>query len=294
MSKLSVVQLTESSFRQVSSLKRIAPNLVDQNSNEPRGLGDSDNETVASHEENQHQKRKRQRLTHLTEAEKLERRKLKNRVAAQGARDRKKRDVDDLVLTVEKLKKENAKLLKENSLLKTNTQLLIDENRKLLKFKTDTEAQTVLLPLPIVAQSPLTDPIVKDELIVCNTNSMKQSHGADESAVFTKYASQQKRQLQGVFQRMIYMLLLQTLGLLKQEMSHAKPVAHKMTKLRSNLEKLYKMANARKMLQKPSDSIRIMNTYRIAKSSRSKISPLNLAMIISVIVKAFEMKKKYH
>lgn len=77
-------------------------------------------------------KRKRQRLTHLSQDEKLQRRKLKNRVAAQSARDRKKARMEDLEDRVKQLADQNAALMKENDVLKENMRKLLDENRKLL------------------------------------------------------------------------------------------------------------------------------------------------------------------
>lgn len=85
------------------------------------------------------QKKKRQRLTNLSVEEKLQRRKLKNRVAAQSARDRKKAKMEDLEKTVTQLQEQNEKLRKENNLLKENAKKLIDENRKLLKYKQDNQ-----------------------------------------------------------------------------------------------------------------------------------------------------------
>ncbi|KAK6306020.1 hypothetical protein J4Q44_G00229450 [Coregonus suidteri] len=75
--------------------------------------------------------RKRQRLTHLSPEEKQLRRKLKNRVAAQTARDRKKAKMGDLEEQVLALELENNKLHVENRLLRQKTCGLVNENEAL-------------------------------------------------------------------------------------------------------------------------------------------------------------------
>ncbi|XP_061866171.1 X-box-binding protein 1 [Colius striatus] len=75
--------------------------------------------------------RKRQRLTHLSPEEKALRRKLKNRVAAQSARDRKKARMTELEQQVVELEEENQKLLLENRLLREKTCELAHENQEL-------------------------------------------------------------------------------------------------------------------------------------------------------------------
>ncbi|XP_061586539.1 LOW QUALITY PROTEIN: X-box-binding protein 1 [Cololabis saira] len=75
--------------------------------------------------------RKRQRLTHLSPEEKALRRKLKNRVAAQTARDRKKAKMGELEQQVIELELENQKLHIENRLLLAKTNGLLTENEEL-------------------------------------------------------------------------------------------------------------------------------------------------------------------
>ncbi|NWH61933.1 XBP1 protein, partial [Geococcyx californianus] len=75
--------------------------------------------------------RKRQRLTHLSPEEKALRRKLKNRVAAQSARDRKKARMAELEQQVLELEEENQKLLLENGLLQEKMCNLTVENQEL-------------------------------------------------------------------------------------------------------------------------------------------------------------------
>lgn len=72
--------------------------------------------------------RKRRRLTHLTPEEKMLRRKLKNRVAAQTARDRKKVQMTDLEYRVAQLEAENKRLAMENNALKAQSGSLTLEN----------------------------------------------------------------------------------------------------------------------------------------------------------------------
>nr|XP_056715109.1 X-box-binding protein 1 [Euleptes europaea] len=75
--------------------------------------------------------RKRQRLAHLSAEEKALRRKLKNRVAAQSARDRKKARMGDLERQAVELEAQNQKLLAENRALRERTLSLALENRTL-------------------------------------------------------------------------------------------------------------------------------------------------------------------
>lgn len=77
------------------------------------------------------QPRKRRRLTHLTPEEKLLRRKLKNRVAAQTARDRKKARIDEIELMLAQLEEQNKQLLDENRALRQQTGVLTQENKEL-------------------------------------------------------------------------------------------------------------------------------------------------------------------
>ncbi|OWK14838.1 XBP1 [Cervus elaphus hippelaphus] len=94
------------------------------------------------------QARKRQRLTHLSPEEKALRRKLKNRVAAQTARDRKKARMSELEQQVVDLEEENHKLLLENQLLREKTHGLVVENQELRQrlgmdaLVTEEEAET--------------------------------------------------------------------------------------------------------------------------------------------------------
>jgi len=78
-------------------------------------------------------KRKRQRLDHLSQEEKMMRRKLKNRMAAQTARDRKKVKMQDLEEEVTLLAKERNMLLNQNSALRLKNASLEQENKELMK-----------------------------------------------------------------------------------------------------------------------------------------------------------------
>uniref|UniRef100_UPI00398F8302 LOW QUALITY PROTEIN: X-box-binding protein 1 n=1 Tax=Pristiophorus japonicus TaxID=55135 RepID=UPI00398F8302 len=96
-----------------------------------------------------HAHRKRQRLTHLSPEEKALRRKLKNRVAAQTARDRKKARMSELEEQVLEMESENEKLHIENRLLHEKTHILLSENQELRQRlgmeALDTEKEKVLL-----------------------------------------------------------------------------------------------------------------------------------------------------
>ena len=94
------------------------------------------------------QARKWQRLMHLNPEEKVLQRKLKNRVAAQTARDWKKAQMSELEQQVVDLEEENQKLLLENQLLQEKTHGFVVENQELRQrlgmdaLVTEEEAET--------------------------------------------------------------------------------------------------------------------------------------------------------
>merc|ERR1712109_57059 len=90
--------------------------------------------------------RKRANLDHLTPEERLMRRKLKNRVAAQTARDKKKAQTDEMELLIQQLKTDRQKMLEENSRLQAvNTQLQID-NAALQQENSDLKSRLGMEP----------------------------------------------------------------------------------------------------------------------------------------------------
>lgn len=81
---------------------------------------------------------RKRKLDHLSQEQKVERKKLKNRVAAQTSRDRKKRQVEEMVETIEQQAKKITSLEKENRQLHAKYDKL---EREFQKFKALTKQQ---------------------------------------------------------------------------------------------------------------------------------------------------------
>ncbi|KAK5975804.1 Basic region leucine zipper [Trichostrongylus colubriformis] len=83
-------------------------------------------------ENTQPHQRKRECLDHLTHEQKMNRRKMKNRIAAQTARDRKKYRSQRLEDVIRELLEQNELLKQENELLQAENLELAEQNRSLI------------------------------------------------------------------------------------------------------------------------------------------------------------------
>jgi len=123
--------------------------LVEEEEEEEAGLFSAHQQTAA---------RKRTNLDHLSPEERLMRRKLKNRVAAQTARDKKKQYIDEMEAMLTKIKSERRQLMEENRRLQESNADLQLENTALLQKNQELEAR-LGIPSSVTNLSVLPDPI---------------------------------------------------------------------------------------------------------------------------------------
>lgn len=214
-------------------------------------------------------KRKRQRLTHLTPEEKTLRRKMKNRVAAQSARDRKKAHMDTLEEQVAKLSEQNEKLKLENSLLKEKARLLSNENQS-LKQKLATSATNAATAVRIdsvgversAESSNVTQPKVLLQLTQFNTNSSSSLRGPSD--------------VQSLLQKLVVALLIHLSGLIKaidSQNSNKNTTRHyqQLVSIRETLIRLdnYMTCHRLSIVKLKQTLIKLLKLYRLIRFSRS-------------------------
>ncbi|CAJ0578448.1 unnamed protein product, partial [Mesorhabditis spiculigera] len=144
--------------------------------------------------------RKRERLTHLTAEEKMDRRKLKNRVAAQTARDRKKERTYKLEDAVERLFKENERLRSENAELRVRLDRLEEKSQAedrqavVCQAKTFGSAASINAPQPRDQVKPSTLPLIYlMTLLSLMPKSSKPSCAISKRSTSTRFARTSSR-----------------------------------------------------------------------------------------------------
>lgn len=109
--------------------------------------------------------RKRQRLDHLTFEQKLLRRKFKNRVAAQSARDRKKAQMETQDRQIAELSCELEKLREENVQLRVQNEELVKENKSMKLQLSEIEAKCLRIDEKVESKNGSRQPVEYASLI---------------------------------------------------------------------------------------------------------------------------------
>lgn len=136
-------------------------------------------------------KRVRHNLSHLTMEERIERRKMKNRVAAQSARDRKKASMDGMAKKLAILSEERLKLVRENQQLKNSMQRMREENEKLKKLVSDNRMPNEVKNLETVQS------MESDEDSVSSASSVASPCASFEPAALINASLPRKQDVQG-------------------------------------------------------------------------------------------------
>lgn len=149
--------------------------------------------------------KKRRRLTYLSPEERLLRRKLKNRVAAQIARDKKKAKMSELEEMIASLEERNRELQSENQKLRRDVKAANDE-KELLRQQIDgpitrrckeevTESAVLKNPLPKERPLPPLQLIVHLFMTIMTINLICCSNSLTKYRSFQKVIKRQEKEL---------------------------------------------------------------------------------------------------